>query len=38
LLANLDNVDAGALSTDILKIVFDLKNKPEQTSGPLFRM
>ncbi len=28
-LANMDNVDAGALSTDILKIVLDLKDKPE---------
>jgi len=28
-LANMDNVDAGALSTEILKIVLDLKDKPE---------
>ena len=28
-LANMDNVDAAALSTDILKIVLDLKDKPE---------
>jgi CubicO group peptidase (beta-lactamase class C family) len=27
-LANMDNVDAGALSTDILKIVLDLKDQP----------
>jgi len=28
-LANTGNVDAGALSTDILKIVLDLKGKSE---------
>jgi serine beta-lactamase-like protein LACTB len=28
-LANMDNVDSAALSTEILKIVLDLKDKPE---------
>jgi serine beta-lactamase-like protein LACTB, mitochondrial len=28
-LANMDNVDAAALSTEILKIMFELKDKPE---------